>query len=138
MAGRPVEVELEAIYKSHIRQVKKKLEVLNRLEEETCDANSISANLEIYTRQRELRAYITNYRIALEQLKRYGRFYTGNLIEESWVIGLTDVEKVVFTARFRTNLSFDEITEKLKIDEPQRVYETAYKKVMLAIQKQTN
>ncbi len=137
MAGKPVEVELEAIYKSKIKQVQKKLESLNRLENVTDETNEICANLDIYTRQRELRAYITNYRIVLSQLKRYGKYYTGHPIEESWLVGLTTVEKAVFLARFRKNQSFDEIAETLKIGVPQKIYETAYKKVMATIQQQT-
>lgn len=137
MAGKPVEVELEAIYKLQIKQVQKKIEDLNRLENEMDGNSEISADLDIYTRQRELRAYITNYRIALEQLKRYGKYYTGNPIEESWLIGLTSVEKAVFLARFRNNQSFEEIAKKLKIGVPHKVYETAYKKVMVTIRQQT-
>ena len=137
MAGKPVEVELEAIYKSQIKQVQKKLEDLNRLENETDEAGEISSNLDIYTRQRELRAYITNYRIALAQLKRYGKYYTGHPIEESWLVGLTTVERTVFLARFRANKSFDEIAETPKIGDPHKVYEMAYKKVMVNIQRQS-
>lgn len=137
MAGKPVEVELEAIYKLQIKQVQKKIEDLNRLENEMDGTSEISANIEIYTRQRELRAYITNYRIALAQLKRYGKYYTGNSIEESWLIGLTSVENAVFLARFSNNQSFEEIAEKLKIGVPHKVYETAYKKVMVTIRQQT-
>ena len=134
MAETPVEVELEAIFKSQIRQVQKKIEDLNRLENEIDETNEISVNLDIYTRQRELRAYITNYRIALSQLKRYGKYYTGHPIEERWLVGLSLIEKEVFTARFSTNQSFEEIAKKLKIGDPQKVYETAYKKVMATIQ----
>jgi len=134
MAGKPVEVELEAIYKLQIRRVQKKLEDLNRLENESDDGDEIGADLEIYRRQQELRAYITNYRVALAQLKRYGKYYTGNPIEESWLIGLTTVEKAVFIARFKSNQSFGEISESLKIVDPHKVYEAAYKKVMAAIQ----
>jgi len=83
VVGKPVEVELEAIYKLQIKQVQKKIEDLNRLENETDGTSEIRADIDIYTRQRELRAYITNYRIALAQLKRYGKYYTGNPIEES-------------------------------------------------------
>lgn len=136
MAGKPVEVELEAIYKSQIKQVRKKLEDLNYQENEIDETNKVSVNLEIYTRQQELRAYITNYRIALAQLKRYGKYYTGNPIEESWLIGLMGIEKAVFLARFGTSQSFEEIAEKLNIGDPYKVYETAYKKVITNIQHQ--
>ena len=136
MAGTPVEVELEAIYKSRIKQVQKMIKSLNQLENETDDTNGISAKLDLYTRQLELRTYITNYRIVLSQLKRYGKYYTGNPIKGSWLIGLTNVEKTVFVARFRENQSFEKISEKFKIPDSHKVYGTAYKKVMVTIQQQ--
>jgi hypothetical protein len=52
MAGKPVEVELEAIYKSQIRQVQRMTGDLNRLENETDESSDINANLDYDTDSR--------------------------------------------------------------------------------------
>lgn len=136
MARKPFEVELEAMCRREIRHVQQKLKELKRQEGEADDA--IEVNLDLFTRQRELRAYITHYRIALAQLQRYGKDFTGRPIEEGWLEGLTTVQNTVFTARFRDKETFEEIARKwekanpqIKMDNPRKIYESAYRKVAL-------
>lgn len=135
MAGKAVEVQLEAMCRMQIRLLQKKLAEINRLECEAGELRETSRNLELYIRQRELKAYITQYRITLNQLKRYGKGYIGHSVEENWLSGLTDIERTVFLARFGNKKSFAEIVRKFRIENSPRVYTTAYKKVLANITK---
>lgn len=129
MAGKPFEVELEALYKAQIRMVRKKLAEI--AEEEATD---VVVNPEVYARRRELTSYINYYRIALEKLRRYGPEYTGHEVEERWLINLSDIERKVFLEHFCQRKSFAQITEDSRIPEPHKVYVRAYRKVIASIQ----
>jgi hypothetical protein len=132
MAGIAAEVKIEAMLKKEVRQVQQKIKELKRLESE-----STEFDMNTYIRLRELRAYVNNYRIALQNMKRYGKSYIGHKIEDDWLSNLTTIETEVFKARYCDELSFEEIQaefgDKLQGKEPQKVYDAAYKKVMCAL-----
>jgi len=71
MAGKPVEVEIEAMLKKEVRLVQKKLKILKQLETEATESSG--TDLDAYVRERELATYVNQYRFVLEELKRYGK-----------------------------------------------------------------
>lgn len=128
--GKPLELEIEAVYKQQIKVLRQKLKCLEEI-----DCASKDIDLELYTQKSEIKAYINNYRIALEHLKRYGKNYVGRKIDDYLLSGLTETEKAVFIQRFCNKKGFAEINRRLKTGDAQKVYERAYKKVIANLTK---
>jgi len=119
--------EIEFLYKYHIRKLETNIAAL--------EDNDITDEYDIgnYVKRKELKRYITNYRLTLAQMKEYGKGYVGHSFEDWWTENLTDIEKKVFELRYKQKKKFSEIKKMLDIPDPRGVYDTAYRKIIAKI-----
>lgn len=121
---------IESLYKCHIRKLETNVAAL-----EDSDITD-HYDIENYIKRQELKRYISNYRLTLARLKKFGKGYVGHSFEDWWTEDLTPIEKSVFKLRYQHKKRFSEIKKILGIPNPPEVYDTAYRKVITKISKQ--